>query len=673
MKIAITEEKEDGQMNVIKKLALTLMLLGFVALMLPHPVTASQVSKETLDLIAKAGGKDQNPDANAIVILDKTDAEYHVDGSAVSRNYSLVKVLTQAGLQDHGETRVEYYRAYDTVQVLVARVIKADGSAVDVPDDMIKDINSTASQEMNIYEPDAKAKVITFKNLEIGDCVEYCVVDSTFHAPMEGEYDGVAGFQAFDPILRVEYNFTGPKDKPLRYITRNGKVNFSEKQNGDKIVYSWWAESVPRVISEPAMPALTDVVPTVVYSTLKSWEEMSRWWNKIAEPKYAMNDSLKAEVASLIAGKQTKQEKVDAIYRFVAQKIRYMGLGTGKKKGLEPKPVNETYETKYGVCRDVAALMVAMLRQAGVESEIVLTGVGYDVPKDMPVMSFNHAIVAIKNDDGSYTYADPTIKNSTAWLPAVEMEQQVLLCTKQGNTLTDTPHSPARDNMGKVKATSNLTEAGLFTSEVTITTNGIYDLALRGWAKSMPPAQVQQIWSYLLGQMYPGTRLTSFSTSDAEDLHKPFEMKISYQIDNYPMEAGKFMLMKSPVSLGFFEIISKFTLSSASLPERKYPWRLGFSFGAEEEETINLPPGLQIKSVPDPVSKQLGPIEYKMVYNTTATKELPGGGTQVTYQKELLIDSGQMSPAEYAQLKQVLLASSKSQRGEIIMVKEKQN
>ncbi len=584
-----------------------------------------------------------------------------------------MKVLTQAGLEDHGEAQVNYYRAYDTVRVELARVIKADGSVVDVPEDMIKDINSTSSEEMNIYEPDGKTKIITFKNLEIGDCVEYQTVDSIFHAPMENEFDGIAGFQAFDYIMRAEYNITGPKNKPLRHLARNGDPKFSKNEKGDKVTYSWWAEDVPQIVAEPAMPALQDVVPTVTYTTLQSWEDMSRWWNGIAESKYAMNDSLKAEVASLVADKQTKDEKVTAIYRYITQNVRYMGLGTGKKKGLEPKPVVETFRTKYGVCRDVAALMVAMCRQAGIESEIVLTGVGYQVPKAMPVMSFNHAIVAIKDDKGGYYFADPTMQNSVDLLSSAEMEQQVLLCTKQGNTLTDTPHSPAENNMGTIKATSNLTEAGLFTSDVTIATKGIYDLALRSWAKSMPEAQAKLIWNYLLQSIYPGTRLTAFSFSDASDLNKPFEVKLSYQIDNYPMEAGKFVLMKSPVSLGFFEIISKFVLTSTSLPERKYPWNLGFSFGADEEETINLPPGLAIKSVPDPISKNVGKITYKMTYNSAVTKDVPSGGTQVTYQKRLLIDAKQMSPAEYAQLKQVLLASSKAQRGEIIMVKEKEN
>lgn len=661
-------------MSFVKKMFMILTVLAVaVALLSPQNLTASTVSQETLDLIKKAGGKDEFPDANAIVILSRTDIEYKVDGKSVNQIYELVKILTEAGKQDYGEKRAAYYRTYDTVRVVNARVIKQDGGVVDVPEDMIKDINSTSSEQMNIYEPDGKEKVITFKNLEVGDCIEYVLVDSTFHTPMDGEFDGMDIFQGTDPIIKKEVTIIGPKDKPLRHLDRNGKVPFEQKDKGDKTIYSWKVENVERIVSEPAMPALPDIAPTVVFTTIKSWEDISRWWNAIAESKYAMSAAMKAEEDSLLAGKTTREERVNTIFRYVAQKVRYMGLGTGRKKGFEPKPVTETYETKYGVCRDVAAMMVAMLREANIESEIVLTGVGYEMAKDMPNIGFNHAIVAIKNADGSYEYADPTMDNSADLFSAVESEQQVLLCTKKGSTLADTPHSPAEKNMGTIKATSDLTESGLFTSDVTISTKGIYDLALRGWAMAIPSAQMSMTWNYLLQEIYPGTRLTGFSFSDATDLSTPFEIKLSYQIDNYPMEAGKFTLMKSPVSLGAFEIISKFMFASACLPERKYPWNLGFTFGADEEEIINLPPGLKLKSTPDPITKKLGSVEYKMTYTSTTPKELASGGTQVTYQKRLLVESKRMTPEQYAQFKQILLASSKAARGEIIMTKEKEN
>jgi len=187
---------------------------------------------------------------------------------------------------------------------------------------------------------------------------------------------------------------------------------------------------------------------------------------------------------------------------------------------------------------------------------------------------------------------------------------------------------------------------------------------------NMPAAQIQIIWGYLLQDIYPGTKLTSFHMSDATDLTKPLEIKLTYQIEKYPLEADKFLLVKSPVAMGAFEVISRLVFSTATLPERKYPYQLGFTFGATEEEVINLPPGYEVKAVPDAVQKKYGPIDFKMSYQSQPPVELREGGTQVSYQKQLLLRAKKMTPEEYSQFKDVLKTSSKSARGEIIMEKE---
>lgn len=658
----------------MKKLMIGLIACLAVALIIPTQLlVAGDVDKETQEIITKAGGKDEYPNANALKLKSEVAYEYNADGTGTGIQYELVKVLTEKGVDSYGEIRLPYYKVYENLDVDVARVIKQDGSVVDVPEDMMKDISATANQAMNIYEEDALERAITFKGLEVGDVIEYRVIRNLHQPPMDGQFDYVDVFQYFDPIIEKRLVITGPKEKPLRHVVRNGDVKYKKEEKGDKIEYTWWAEDVDRIIQEPAMPSLPEIAPTVIATTIQSWEEVSRWWHSMVEPKLELNDAMRAEVASLIEGKKTKEEKVDAIYHFVAQKVRYMGLGTGKKKGFEPKPVTETYETRYGVCRDVAAMMVAMLREAEVESDIVLTMVGSEVDRELPHIYFNHAIVGIKNDDGSYTYADPTIENSVDWLPAVESQQDILVCTPKGNTLEETPLTPARENMGNIRAISNLTEDGLYTSEVTIATDGIYDLALRQFAKQMPSAQMSMIWGYLIQQVYPGIELTGFETTDPNDLDKPFEVKFSYQIENYPTEAGEFVLMKSPVSTGAFELISQSLLASGSLPERQYPWAIGFTFGAHEEETINLPPGMKVKSMPDPVSSESGPVEYRMTYTSSEPTELEGGGTQVTYQKEFLINSKKLSPEEYAQYKKLMRTASRSARGELIMKGEQED
>ncbi len=646
------------------------LLMGILLLVSVPGLTASQVDKETMKLIDKAGGKEKYPDANALVINSESNFEFKADGTGQGTEFGLIKILTEKGFDSYGEMKFPYYKVYEELVVDIARVIKADGSVIDVPEEMMKDISAASNQAMNIYEEDALERVVTFKGLEIGDVIQYQVSRTLHQAPMDNQFDALQVFQGFDPIISQKFVVTGPKEKPLRYVVRNGDVKFKKEEKGDKVTYTWWANNVDRIVREPSMPALSEIAPTVIATTIQSWEEVSRWWYSMVEPKLALNDEMRAEVKSLIEGKESKEEKIDAIYHFVAQKVRYMGLGTGKKKGFEPKPVTETYETKYGVCRDVAAMMVAMLREADVKSDVVLTMAGAEVDQELPHIYFNHAIVAIDNEDGTFTYADPTVENSVDWLPAVESQQDVLVCTPEGRSLEETPLTPADDNMGQITANSNLTEDGLYTSDVTIATDGIYDLALRQFAKQMPAAQMSMVWGYLIQQVYPGIQLTSFETSDANDLTKPFEIRFSYQIENYPTDAGEFVLMKSPVSTGAFEIISQFLLSSGSLPERKYPWSLGFTFGAHEEETINLPPGMKVKSMPDPVTASKGPVEYKMTYVSSQPTELENGGTQVSYQKEFKINSKKLSPEEYALYKEVMRTASKSARGELIMQTE---
>ncbi len=633
-------------------------------------VAAAAPDKETAELIKRAGGLKEYPEANALVIRAQSNYDVNENGTYVNRVHLLAKILTDKGFDDYGEIKVPFYKTYDSVIVVTARVIKQDGEIVDVPRDQMKDISSATTEAMNIYESDALERVVPFKNLEVGDCIELVYEDHLFHAFMDGQFDGLDVFQAFDPIIHKETNVIIPQSMNLRHVVRNGEVKYAKKQAGDKVRHTWSVEDMPRIVSEPAMPPLIEVAPTVVFSTIDSWETISKWWNDMAGKQMTMNDALRAEVAALTNDKFSKEDKINAIYHYAAQKIRYMGLGTGKKKGLEPKPATETFETKYGVCRDIATLMVAMLREANIESEVVLTNMGAEVEYGIPYVGFNHAIVAIKNDDGGYTYADPTVDNSVDWLPAIESNQQVLVCTPQGKTLADTPLTPAKENLGKVRAQSILSENGTFTSEVSIVTDGIYDLALRQWAQSIPTAQMSMIWNYVLQQVYPGTRLTGFEHSETEDMTLPFTIKFSYRVDNYPTNAGEFVLMKSPVSMGAFELVSKFLLGAASLPERKYPFELGFTFGAEEEETITLPPGMKLRSMPDPVAISKGPVDYKMTYVSSQSQELESGATQVTYKKEFMINQTKMSPEEYAQFKAVMKAASKSERGELIMKRE---
>jgi len=554
------------------------------------------------------------------------------------------------------------------VKIRSARVIKSDGTVIEVPGEMIKDVSHPALAQMNIYDANVRIKMITFQNLEVGDAIEYEVLDSCYLAPVEGHYDLIDLFRGSNPIIHKRVEINGPLSRPLKYLVKDGEAEFSSSQAGERNTYVWEARDVPRIVAEPAMPSYFNFAPRLLVSTLDSWEEISRWWFDMTSRFRDQNDSLRAVVAQVTRGLETDEEKIKAVYHFVAQKIRYMGLGTGKKAGFEPNPATETLSTRYGVCRDVAVLMCSMLDVLEIESYPVLTRLGELVDDEVPTVGFNHAIVALPDGKGGFYFSDPTVENCPDLLLTVEAGASMLVCTPDGRDLDPSAHSPAEDNMGAISARSRIDPEGRLVSEVTIETNGIYDFAFRGFIKRYPPQEMKVIWQSLVTRIHPGARLTGFSTSDPEDLYSSFGLRFSYEVDDYAVQAGDYLLVKSPISTNSFELILQNFLSAAGLPSRNYPFNLGVTLGSSQEEDLLLPAGYKVKSLPETVDLEAEKLSYSMEYNASLPSESKDE-LRVQYRKKFLIDSKELDPESYLELKKILLTSSRSGRGEIILVK----
>src|SRR5699024_2916234 len=76
-------------------------------------------------------------------------------------------------------------------------------------------------------------------------------------------------------------------------------------------------------------------------------------------------------VHRLIKGKPTVRAQIEAIYRYVVSRIRYVGLEFGIH-GFKPYKTTVCFSRKYGDCKNTAALLKVMLGIAGIPSELVL-------------------------------------------------------------------------------------------------------------------------------------------------------------------------------------------------------------------------------------------------------------------------------------------------------------
>ena len=75
--------------------------------------------------------------------------------------------------------------------------------------------------------------------------------------------------------------------------------------------------------------------------------------------------TLKNFTESLLAGAETDREKLERIFTFVQQKIRYVAVSIGIGS-YQPHFAEDVFQNRYGDCKDMSTLIVALARAAGI-------------------------------------------------------------------------------------------------------------------------------------------------------------------------------------------------------------------------------------------------------------------------------------------------------------------
>src|SRR5882757_9500905 len=149
------------------------------------------------------------------------------------------------------------------------------------------------------------------------------------------------------------------------------------------------------------------------------------------------------------------------------------------RPSFEPHDVKLTFNNKYGVCRDKAALLVSMLQSAGFKAYPVLVNVGTKRDQDVPEPAFNHAIVGVELKKGEHVLMDPTAENTKDLLPSYECDQSFLVCRPEGDNIRTSPIIPPEQNMMRVKTTATLSAAGSLEGRLELSFEGINDTEYR--------------------------------------------------------------------------------------------------------------------------------------------------------------------------------------------------
>jgi hypothetical protein len=656
--------------TIFSLMSLSILLLTSIGFAQKTESSLTFSSQEVKNLIESAGGLKEYPNASAIIITNNIDGKYVESGACRFIEHALIKILTDKGKEGYSSLKIGYNPLYNKVEFLHVRIIKKDGTIIDAPLTDVKDVPAAGG---TIFWGD-REKVLTLSGLEVGDAVEYRTEKlgvkiallneeeeefEKFVPPMKDQFYHTVLFQGTNPILEKKFTLSGPKNKPIRYKVYNGQLAYDSHSEGEHLFYSWEAKNMSQIIREPMMVPIDEVATKLIVTTVPSWRYMSKWMYEISEPSFETDKAIKEKVAELTEDCTTDQEKIKALFHFVADEIRYVGLSMGEGEGYTPHPATRTFKERGGVCKDKAGLFVAMLREAGFPAYIVMINIGHRV-EDLPANQFNHAIVAIRQPDGSFEYLCPTWgEHSRELFSNYEQLQSTIIATEEGEDLGMTPPRPSEDNLMEIEAKSKVESDGKLTSELKLSANGATEQNLREMIKYSPKAKIRERFVEIVHSISPEAKLIDYSYSDVDNLSEPLTITISYEIENYGFKAGDNLLFKIPAAVSVEQCQSVFR--ATTLDERKYDLRLGNTGGLVYEERISFPKSYKVRALPDEVEVNYPIGSFKTQYQSRGNGILCAG--ELLYSKSIVVVE------DYPKLKEVANQANKSKRYWVVLQK----
>jgi len=641
----------------------------FISLLILLP---SYIWGDTLRIVTPSKGT--YPEADVLILLDKEVITVSKKRTTVRDKHLIIKVVKDKIKAEHGVVRIPYDSEKEDLKIIEARTFKPNGEIMRPESTAIFDMSASEVWEASAYT-NAKLKVVKFPGIEKDAILEchyriapkkkkVCFlrkivsnVISLFKKKKKKHFFGEVLFGGYEPIINKEFTLVVPKKIDFKYEMVNGEYDPEIKEEAKNIIYDWRLKNLPPIVKEPYMPDIREIVPRLIYSSFDSWDELGKWLARKFYKRTKMNKEMKAKVEELSLEKPS-EEAIRDIFLFVLNQYRNVELDLGDA-GYEFNKVSFVYRVKYGDCRDKSALLVSMLREAGIEAfPALINRSGVTVAREVPSpKSFDNLIVAIKEGD-FYYFLDPQAKYSRyGYLPEEEQGVDAFIVFDKGIEFMKTPALPVEANASKSLARLAVNPSGGVDGEIFCHLSGFYEREARRLLKDRSEKARGEFFEIKMGAIQTGTELVSYSVSDLDNLMDSVSIHVEFRVERMAPQQVDVLTLELPNNPFSFPSFTDYVEAE----ERKYPLITLSPRIIEYGVIVEIPWGFGIEYMPEKFTME----------NELAKAEVlcEGEKTEITYKTSFVIKKKEILTEEYSDFKKICDEFLKSKHSEIILRK----
>ncbi len=574
-------------MRLTKTTILILLSLLALSCAAHSPAIQSITAGDVAAYLAEAPKAQDHPNAGAIVLAHSARLEFFEDGTGVFRQVERIKIFNERG-RSFATQAIAYREGFSSVNLLFANTIRPDGSVIALNP---KDIHDATAHAGYDFYTDIKEKRFTMPAVEDGCILEYAFEMKMLKSYLPFDVSGRFHWIHFHPAQQQSLEIILPEKIRLQYKPFHTSLSPEITSEGGRRKYVFRQSPQKEVLGEARMPDIRDrkTFPEVAFWTMPGWENLSKWYIGVVREQMKPDDDLTRFTRELTAGLQTDEDKIQAIFDFVAQKVRYVAVMLGPHTHM-PHAASDIFKKRYGDCKDKTTLLLSMLQIAGISGLPALVPSNPEYfDETIPSLSvFDHVIAVVPRGAG-YFWLDATNENAAYDSPPFMRPSTVMVIQADGSyRFVQTPAPDPQRDFTKVETTYHIDEAGDAHIDLTMSGFGMAAQGIRDEFKYLSPVDREKYF-----EERRGIEVQKLSFGSFTDTTQPFVLKLQGLMRNVVQKLDDdLMVLTGAIPFDSFRDIT------AAKNPRTYPIVFYPSYRHQALTRYRFPKGFKVRKMP---------------------------------------------------------------------------
>ncbi|WP_269541192.1 DUF3857 and transglutaminase domain-containing protein [Cerasicoccus fimbriatus] len=543
-----------------------------------------------------------------VFYIDESGKQYQL------RQRSYVAV-TDAEVDDISE-EVHTYRPLrgEKIYLIKAASVLEDGTEVEIDDAGIFVQTPEREADSKIYSGTKEMKLI-YPEIKRGS-VTHSIVLIEQDGRIPGHFTDGSSWASSWPRKRQRVVVDLPEEWAgrLKSATKGPIPEMREidVEEEGRVRLVWETDDIPIRRWEELGGYAFDVGPYLRLSTLADWDEFAAWYAGLLDEANTLTPEVKALVQEWTEGVDSREEIIRILFEKAAQDIRYTSINFNNG-GIVPQSCESLWKNKYGDCKDKSNFLRLLLAEEGIEAHLTLLNtdqLGLVDPRSPDYRYFDHAIVAIDDEEGGYLFCDPTISyGQPGYLSPRSSNRAVMIvdAEQQRGIWARTPKVSA--GLYQLDFDLTLETDGALSGWLTFVTEGFYASGSYHRFRSEDRIALGDDVRSQVRRYYPDAEIVDFELSSYEESPTRFELRVYLINQGTPLGPQQANSVTFPKVDWLFPYLGRRSEVSRDV----FVWTDEIDIKAR----ITLPNGWTANALPKPISVEAHGIDARASYEKT--------------------------------------------------------